>query len=117
MIGYIFQFTGHGAFAPHGRVEMTPDQIEAHNAQLERQELAAWAEKPTTFNAYVSTDSSVTTWRGTKLGHIVYRSCYRHNFGIRFEAITVRGNNGAIYHGRYSMDNQQIVHLRKSRKA
>lgn len=114
MTGYVFQSQGHGAFAPHGHVEMTPDQIEAHNAELERQELAAWSAKPAAFNAYVSTDSRVTTWRGTTLGHIIRRSHYRHNFGARFEAITVRGNNGATYHGRYSVDNQQIVRLRKS---
>jgi len=46
--GYIFNFTGHGAFEPSGRVlingvlrDPTPDEIETHNRLLSRAELDA----------------------------------------------------------------------------
>lgn len=40
-IGYVIEFKGHGAFSPDGKVNMTPEQIEAHNASLMAQELEA----------------------------------------------------------------------------
>lgn len=40
-IGYVMDFKGHGAFSPDGKVEMTPEQIEAHNNALMVAELEA----------------------------------------------------------------------------
>lgn len=47
-LGYIFNFSGHGAFAPSGKVDfstsdgkidLSPEEIKAHNSELERLEL------------------------------------------------------------------------------
>lgn len=46
MSGYIFNFKGHGAFTPDGKVyeEMTEAQIKAHNSALARAEVEAMKE-------------------------------------------------------------------------
>jgi hypothetical protein len=61
------------------------------------------------------TDATVTTWTGEVLGAITSARVYPHNFGGRFVAITVKGTNGAIYHGRASYDNASCIWLRKAR--
>lgn len=38
---YIFNFNGHGAWSPDGKVEMTDEQIEAHNSRVQAMEMEA----------------------------------------------------------------------------
>lgn len=115
MTAYAFRTAGgHGTFTPDGRVEMTPEQLAQHNAALEAAELAEWRAAPDRFAAYI-TSKGVTTWRGVVIGTIVSRSRYRNNLGATIECVTVRGNNGATYHGRYGCDWSQLVRLRKTR--
>lgn len=58
--------------------------------------------------------ATVTTWNGATLGTITDAKVYRHNFGGRFVALTVRGNNGATYHGRASWDSGTVIKLRRA---
>lgn len=60
-------------------------------------------------------EAIVMTWPGTVIGTITSARVYPHNFGSRMMAITVRGTNGAIYHGRASWDHGQCVNLRKGK--
>lgn len=60
--------------------------------------------------------ATVTTWPGKYLGTIIAATVYRHNFGSRMVAITVKGSNGAIYHGRASWDWGSCVRLRKAKR-
>ena len=61
------------------------------------------------------TGAQVTTWRGQLLGHIVSAKVYRHNFGSRMVALTVRGTNGAVYHGRANWDHGSCIRLHRSK--
>jgi hypothetical protein len=110
--GYIFEHVGE-RFAPDGRVD-GPVDVQAHNEALETQELALWSTKPELHCAYV-TGTKVATWLGAELGEIKASSVHRNNFGARITCVTVSGNNGATYHGRYGSDWSQLVRLRKSR--
>lgn len=114
MSGYIFVFDGHGSFDPDGRVDADKLEAEKRNRELEAAELAFWQTKPERFAGYDS-DKGITTWLGTVIGHVVSSSTYRNNFGVRIRCVTVRGTNGATYHGRYGYDWSQLVRLRKAR--
>lgn len=57
----------------------------------------------------------VSTWLGARIGVITDARVYRHNFGARMVAITVKGSNGAVYHGRASWDNGQVIRLRRQK--
>lgn len=110
MTGYAFQHEGV-AFSPDGRLPtMTAAEVKSHNTALEALELARWNEKPTQFAVYV-TGTKVTTWLGTELGVVIARSRFRTNISRNIEAITVRGTNGAKYHGRYGADWSQLCRL------
>lgn len=110
---YAFNHQGT-IFTPAGKIDMSPTDAEARNAALEAAELDSWRTAPDAFHGYVG-GSSLTTWRGVVLGAIVRRSRHVNNLGARIESITVRGTNGATYHGRYGCDWSQFVRLRKSR--
>lgn len=114
-MGYIFNSKEHGAFSPDGKVAMTDAEIEQHNNTLEAQELAAWAEKPEHFCAYV-VGWELRTFTGQKLGRIISRSTHRNNLGANIEAISALGTNGETYYGRYGVDWSQLVRIRKSKK-
>lgn len=59
--------------------------------------------------------ATVSTWLGTTIGTITSARVYRHNFGSRMVAMTVKGTNGATYHGRASWDNGTCIRLRLSK--
>lgn len=59
--------------------------------------------------------ATVSTWTGAILGVIVSARVYRHNFGARMVAMTVRGSNGAMYYGRASWDHGNVIRLRKGK--
>jgi hypothetical protein len=119
-MGYAFKH-GETAYTPDGKLPASVD-ADAHNAAIEAAELAEWAKGPDHFTAYIvpwgktdSKQSEAQTWRGVKLGSLTSFRTYRANFGQRMAAITVRGNNGRTYWGRYSVDNQELcrLHARK----
>ena len=112
MTGYVFDFGGHGKFDPNGRVEISDHQ--AHNRMVEAAELAQWAQRPDRFGAYV-TENRVTSWLGTEIGTVVRSSTFRNNLAGRTTCLTIRGNNGATYYGRYGADWSQFIRLRKAK--
>jgi hypothetical protein len=138
MKGYAFELQGHGTFTPNGRADEITD-VRRHNAEVERAKLATWAEKPERFQVYIQPCSGdgcpehgsgqqwrqdrnpmhkgarVTTWLGTELGKVIRVSTYTNNFGARITAVTIRGNNGATYHGRYGADWAGVCRVSKSK--
>ena len=119
MSDYAFLHEGC-AFIPN-RTAIDVKDIEAHNTALEKAELAQWAAAPDYFAGYIlktaAKGGEVTTWCGAEIGTIVAVSHYRTNVSRSMVAVTVRGTNGALYHGRYGSDWTQLVRLRKNRKA
>jgi hypothetical protein len=109
MTGYVFEFQDR-KYDPDGLVSVKDH--EAHNKIVESAELARWVQQPDAWYGYVR-QNRITTWLGTEIGVIIRRSTFRNNFGGRTECITVRGTNGAIYHGRYG--SFELVRLRKSK--
>lgn len=123
----------------NGKVDMTPEQAAGINAAVESSELAYWRERPEHFSpayycfphegkavsppVYRSSfypplnEATVTTWQGSTLGTIIHAIVYRHNFGGRMVSLTVRGTNGATYHGRASWDYGNVVRLRKVKRS
>lgn len=63
-IGYVFEFQGHGAYSPNGKVEMTPEQIAEHNRKLANAELQAMKETGRAILYLFKSDTgySVGTW-------------------------------------------------------
>ena len=119
---YVFTSKEHGTFLPSGKVEMTPAEVEAHNAKLEAAELAEWSKAPECWVVYVGDGANVTSWRGVVLGTIISRHNYkmpapRWNFEgpIRMQAIRFKGTNGATYYGRYGVANSQLCRVRKAK--
>lgn len=110
-------------FAHEGKI-YTPDQSsvdaadnEARNRALDLAELQAWSKCPEQWHCYVTGGSrDVTTWLGSKIGTITSRTTFSTNLSRRVTAITVRGTNGATYHGRFGADWSQLCRLTKSKK-
>jgi hypothetical protein len=122
-------------FSPDGAVNMTPEQAKAHNEAITARELEHWATRPDYFSPayykFPKLDQSggyrpafyigergivwgiVSTWTGAKLGDIVHAHVFPHNFGGRVVSIRVRGTNGAMYYGRASWDNGDVIGLRR----
>lgn len=129
MSNYAFQFDGHGTFTPDGRTDSIGD-VAAHNAEVEQQELAIWAEQPERWQVYVSAPlrnpqitasdvlgGQVTTWTGFPLGRITKVRVFMNNLGKRITAIRFRGTNGAEYYGRYGADWSELCRVRKVKGA
>jgi hypothetical protein len=108
-VSYIIKHEGK-QFAPDGPVNVA--DVEAHNRQVEQQELAAWAAKPDRWQGYVN-GNDVTTWRGIVIGTIYHSRKYVDGFGHRMQAIRFHGTNGESYYGRYGYDWSQFVRVRK----
>lgn len=125
-------------YTPNGTTGITVADNDDRNKAIEARELAQWAQAPASFRpAYYHfpdgipmqgmtgsfrsywlnpAGAHVSTWLGARLGVITSAHVYRHNFGGRMVAITVRGTNGAVYHGRASWDHGDIITLRKARR-
>ena len=109
-------------FSPDGNATIDSAEIEKHNAEQEKLDLAHWATKPDRFYAYYTKSEEspnfgnvVVTWLGTRLGDVYYhKRSYMPN-GTRILHIRVRGTNGAEYYGKFGDDNCQLVRLRRFR--
>jgi len=108
---YAIKFEGR-TFTPEG--ERAIDDVNSHNAAIEANELTIWAAKPECFAGYV-TNGNFTTFLGTAIGRVIKASVYRNNFGKRLRAVTIAGNNGALYHGRYGVDWGDLVRVKRSK--
>lgn len=134
MSDYAFVHDGK-AFTPN-QTSIEADKAAEHNKAIELAELARWDTKPDTQLAYyhfpsdykaragkqwlhtyhpLIYDAYVTLWPGNMIGTITSARVYTHNFGGRFVSLSVRGTNGAIYHGRASWDNGTCINLHKSK--
>lgn len=61
--GYVFNFQGHGAFSPEGRVDIAKDDIEAHNAAVAETE---WANLVESGRGILYWDGrNVSNWTGS----------------------------------------------------
>lgn len=113
-----YAFTHNGRAYTPNKTHVAPSQVDAHNDALEAAELEAWAKAPDRFSGYVVRLEMGThvlqTWRGKFLGRVYMGQPYRNNLGARIQPVTVRGSNGATYHGRYGSDWAQLVRLRRS---
>jgi hypothetical protein len=118
-------------FTPNGTTGIDAATSEERNKAIEAAELAHWQTQPDWMTGYFSfprntavgrpplylnlTDATVSTWLGTIIGQIISARVYRHNFGSRIITLTMRGTNGAIYHGRASYDHGQCINLRRNK--
>lgn len=128
---YAFDFAGHGAFTPDGRLPDGTD-IAAHNAAVEAAELAHIATSPEEIIAYVgaklgdgmgcdrhgpTSRRALTNWLGTKIGTCYLSSSWpvRTRIGSRMYQIWATVN-GVAYTGR-GFGEGMIVRLRRARNA
>ena len=111
---YAWQYEGT-VYTPNGRAEI--EDVAAHNARLAEDELAIWATVPERWQVYV-TDATrgkpVTSWTGKKLGYITRVSRFSTNISRNMVALSIRGTNGADYHGRFGDDWSQLCRVRKT---
>jgi hypothetical protein len=127
-MGYVFQHEG-AQYAPDGRVEVA--NVDEHNAQLERAELALWAQQPDRWAVYIVKNPKydpnalgvfnerkwiATTWKGTKIGDVTKSSTHKRytaNSIYSMRTVHITGTNGAYYYGRYGSDWAQLCRIRK----
>lgn len=83
--GYIFNFDGHGAFAPSGKVgELTPEQIECHNGLVAEAEMEGMTETGRAVLYLVEASeasgsvATVTNWTGKARFPVRYSKRSRH---------------------------------------
>lgn len=111
-IGYVFEFNGHGAFSPDGKVEMTPEQIEQHNSQLALAELEAMKQTGKAL-LYMFRDESgsisVGTWASKPYQRTsVWRARHsRNNWGCQRTDVWFNAD-GSTWHGVNIGDNDIV---------
>lgn len=110
-----YGFEHNGAVYTSGK---TPNIAAAENAprnaSIEAAELAAWARRPDHFYCYVTPGSrDVMTWLGTRIGTVESLTRFKTNLSREITAITVRGTNGATYHGRFGSERSYYCKLTK----
>lgn len=113
--GYIFNFQGHGAFDPNGRVSADADDqaIAAHNAELAKRELENMRLTGKAL-LYLHNANSVGTWDGTFNFPVHYQRTGGHNMAGKRLDLWFRGPEGATWHGVNIGDNQ-IVHCKRNK--
>lgn len=102
-VGYIFNFQGHGAFAPDGKItisgrEITQSEIDTHNRCLSEGEIKGLDEncqvgQGGTF--YFSPKKGITTWVGVKVAD--------YTLNAQQSVVTFR-RAGKRYRGRLQKD-------------
>src|SRR5262245_43580775 len=128
---YAMNFEGHGVYTPDGKTnDLQPQDIDEYNKAVETAELAQWAKQPEHWQVYivpnpkydpnalgsfVETQYIAQTFLGTILAHRVSTNSLRTYLGRNMVAVSVRGTNGANYHGRYGADSSQLWRVRKTK--
>ena len=121
-MNYIVDFGEKGKFTPDKRVGDSID-VEAHNNQVEREELEGWNTAPSRWGGYIKLTNdpmvrasiTLTTWRGHVLGTGKITGEYRNNFGARIRCVVIRGTNGYEYSGRYGYDGGDFIRLKRGK--
>lgn len=91
-LGYIFNFNGHGAFAPDGKVEASQEQIDEHNALLSRMELGAMRKQGRATLYLMHVPSEKRCWSDSEGTHYVewQAGTWASKFDERFPCYNVR---------------------------
>ena len=121
LAGYVFDFTGHGAFEPSGKVgnlELSKAQIAEHNRLLGEMELQMLQERGRGMAYLTERDGKarVSLWAGTVLAEYVHVQKSWHNFAGRDGRRDVWFYwEGAQWHGVNVGDNQ-ILRVRRNKR-
>jgi hypothetical protein len=72
-LGYLIDFKGHGIFSPNGKVDITKEQMDAHNKALEEGELKGLDEgcKVGQCGTFYYINGTVQTFLGTKVNETI----------------------------------------------
>ena len=93
-VGYIFVFEGHGAYSPDGWVEVSAEEVEAHNRALSEAEIKGLDENCQVgqYGVFYVDEKKcqVKTWPGTLVSDRVR---------IAGRVVTFR-RNGSVFRGR-----------------
>ena len=116
--GYIFNFDGHGAFSPDGKVVATPEEINTHNRILADAEWSAML-KHGQGTLFLSKNADgtylVSDWPGTHKAQARHIRKSWHNFAGKDGRTDVWFNiNGSTWHGVNIGDNQ-ILRVKRSK--
>jgi len=116
-IGYIFNFTGHGAFAPTGKVgELSQPEIDAHNHALAELEVEAMkaSGRAVLYRRTIGARIHVGTWEGSTNFPVTCCRESRHNIAGTREDVWFNFD-GSRWHGVNIGDNDICrVHRCKS---
>ncbi len=121
--GYVYNFDGHGAFSPEGRVGTTTESvIQEHNRKLSERTLAQLKEGDCgllyIFGAGIrqGAQGRVGTWDGTYKFPITRQRFSFHNMAGREGRIDLWFNfDGSIWHG-VNIGDSEIVHCRRTKR-
>jgi hypothetical protein len=97
-IGYLYDFQGKGVFSPSGKLEVTKEAADTHNACLAQAEIAGLdkAEVGQCGTLYWSNTKGVTTWTGVKVAD--------YTLNERQTVLTFKRPNGHTFRGRLQKD-------------
>lgn len=122
--GYVFNFQGHGAFDPNGRVSADADDqaIARHNAELAEREIREMRINGRAllyyFPARVCPDGFkrdfVGTWDSSTLFMVCNQNSSWHNIGGKRIDLWFRDPDGATWHGVNIGDND-IVRCKRNK--
>lgn len=115
--GYIFNFAGHGAFDPDGKVgELTQAQIDEHNAELAKAEVEAMkgSGRGLLYRRTIDSRINVGTWDGSKNFPVTCcRESWHNMAGKRFDYWF--NFDGSRWHG-VNIGNNDIVRVKRCKK-
>lgn len=114
--GYIFNFQGHGAFDPNGRVSADADDqaIARHNAELAKRELENMRMTGKAL-LYFQSGNTIGTWDGTQRFGIRYKRESWTNWHCKRTDLWFRDpSDGTTWHGVNIGDND-IVHCKRNK--
>jgi len=118
MNGYIYNFEGHGAFSPDGKVAIADNEIASHNRQLADFQIEAMKRgEPQALylfgNATIGENTQVGTWDSSHKWHCFQTRHSQNNWGAK--RIDVWFNfDGHTWHGVNIGDND-IVRCRRNK--
>lgn len=98
VVGYLFDFAGQGVFSPDGKVSVTKEQADTHNACLAAAEIMGLdkAEIGQSGTLYWNRDKGVTTWTGVKVAD--------YTLSAGQTVLTFRRPNGHTFRGKLQRD-------------
>ncbi len=112
--GYVFNFQ-RGAYSPEGKVEMTNEDIEAHNARLANDEWDAMLASGRGLLYFDSSTRTVSDWPGVHKLPVSRVATSWHNMAGRDGRTDVWFHlDGSVWHGVNIGDNQ-ILRVKRSK--